>query len=367
MRIALIGPLPPPSGGMANQTLQLHRLLTEAGADVDLIQVNAPYRPEWIGSVRGLRAVARLIPYLVALWRSLGRADVAHLMANSGWSWHLFSAPAIWIGRMRGTPVVVNYRGGYAGDFLARQACLVKLSMHLAASLIVPSGFLREVFDKFGMAADVVPNIVDTERFSPGNVIDQAQPVILVTRNLEPIYDNASAIRALALVRAKIPSAQLIVAGSGPEEASLKQLAESLGLSGSVEFSGRVEAADMPRLYRRAGVALNPSRVDNMPNSVLEALAAGVPVVSTRVGGVPYIVEHEMTALLVEPGMPERMADAIVRVLTEPKLAHSLRRAGLAAVQNYTWQQVKPKLFQVYEDAVRTGHRATMVKRGSGT
>lgn len=366
MRIALIGPLPPPSGGMANQTLQLRRLLQEAGAEVDLIQVNAPYRPEWVGAVRGLRAVARLIPYLAALWRSLGRADVAHLMANSGWSWHLFSAPAIWIGRMRGTPVVVNYRGGYAGDFLARQAYLVKQSMRLAACLIVPSGFLRVVFDKFGMAADVVPNIVDTERFSPGNEIDQPQPVILVARNLEPIYDNASAIRALALVRAKIPSAQLIVAGSGPEEASLKQLAESLGLSGSVEFSGRVEASDMPRLYRRAGVALNPSRVDNMPNSVLEALAAGVPVVSTRVGGVPYIVEHEKTALLVDPGMPEQMADAIVRILMQPELAQGLRRSGLAAVQNYTWQKVKPKLFKVYEDAIRTGHRVSIVKHGNG-
>jgi glycosyltransferase involved in cell wall biosynthesis len=367
MRVALIGPLPPPSGGMANQTLQLQRLLQEEGVTVELVQVNAPYRPQWMGRVRGLRAVARLLPYLVTLWRALGRADVAHLMANSGWSWHLFAAPAIWIGRLRGTPVVVNYRGGFAGDFLARQAGWVRFSLRHAARLIVPSGFLRAVFAEHGVTADIVPNIVDTGRFNPGSEAADAPPAILVARNLEPIYDNASAIRALALVKERVPSAQLVVAGSGPEEARLKQLAESLNLGDSVRFTGRVEAADMPALYRRARVALNPSLVDNMPNSVLEALAAGVPVVSTRVGGVPYIVEHEKNALLVEAGAVTEMAEAIIRILTEPALAERLRTTGLATAQIYTWPKIKPKLLKVYEEAMDHQGPAALLNRGSGT
>jgi len=366
MRIALIGPLPPPSGGMANQTIQLRRLLQESGATVEVVQVNAPYRPQWLGRVRGLRAVARLLPYLARLWHAFGRADVAHLMANSGWSWHVFAVPVIWIGRMRGTPVVVNYRGGYAGDFLARQARIVRFSMRRASSLIVPSGFLRAIFAEHGMAAEVVPNVVDTERFRPGGTDEDADgdaaPTILVSRNLESIYDNAAAIRALALIRQKIPAARLVVAGSGPEAGALKQLAGSLGLSENVQFTGRVDTADMPALYRCARVALNPSRVDNMPNSVLEALAAGVPVVSTRVGGVPYIVEHGKTALLVEAGAVEQMADAILRILNEPALAQDLRTAGLAQVRNYTWPKVKPQLFKVYEDVVR-GRTAVVAGR----
>ena len=367
MRVALIGPLPPPSGGMANQTLQLQRLLQEDGVTVELVQVNAPYRPQWMGGIRGLRAVARLLPYLAALWRAIGRADVAHLMANSGWSWHLFAAPAIWIGRLRGTPVVVNYRGGFAGDFLARQAAWVRFSMRRAARLIVPSGFLRAVFAEHGMAADIVPNIVDTGRFSPGGDLAGVPPVILVARNLEPIYDNASAIRALARVRQRVPHAQLIVAGSGPEEARLKQLAASLNLEDSVRFTGRVETADMPALYRSARVSLNPSQVDNMPNSVLEALAAGVPVVSTRVGGVPYIVEHEKTALLVEPGAVADMAEAIVRLLTEPALAERLRVAGFETAQMYTWPKIMPQLFNVYDAAMLPQAPAALPKRGTGT
>jgi L-malate glycosyltransferase len=192
-------------------------------------------------------------------------------------------------------------------------------------------------------------------------------PAILVARNLEPIYDNASAIRALALVKERVPSAQLVVAGSGPEEAQLKQLAESLNLGDSVRFTGRVDAADMPALYRSARVALNPSLVDNMPNSVLEALAAGVPVVSTRVGGVPYIVEHDKNALLVEAGAVAEMAEAIVRILTEPELAERLRTAGLATAQTYTWPKIKLQLLKVYEEAMNHQDPAASLNRGSGT
>jgi glycosyltransferase involved in cell wall biosynthesis len=367
MHVALIGPLPPPSGGMANQTLQLQRLLQEEGVAVELVQVNAAYRPQWMGRVRGLRALARLLPYLVTLWRALGRADVAHLMANSGWSWHLFAAPAIWIGRLRGTPVVVNYRGGFAREFLARQAPWVRFSLRRAARLIVPSGFLRAVFAEHGIGADIVPNIVDTGRFNPGSELAGVPPVILVARNLEPIYDNASAIRALALVKARVPHAQLVVAGSGPEEARLRQLVESLKLGDSVRFTGRVDAADMPALYRSAHVALNPSLIDNMPNSVLEALAAEVPVVSTRVGGVPYMVEHEKTALLVEPGAVADMAEAIVRILTDPALAERLRTAGFETAQTYTWLKIKPQLFKVYEEAMHHQGPAALLNRGTGT
>jgi glycosyltransferase involved in cell wall biosynthesis len=352
---------------MANQTLQLQRLLQDEGVEVELVQVNAPYRPQWMGGVWGLRALARMLPYLAALWRALSRADVAHLMANSGWSWHLFAAPAIWIGRLRGTPVVVNYRGGFAGEFLTRQAAWVRFSMRRAARLIVPSDFLRGVFAGHSMAADIVPNIVDTGRFDAGDELAIRAPLILVARNLEPIYDNASAIRALALIKASVPSARLIVAGSGPEEARLKQLATSLSLGDDIRFTGRVEAADMPALYRSARVALNPSRVDNMPNSVLEALAAGVPVVSTRVGGVPCIVEHEKTALLVEPGAVADMAEAIVRVLTDPALAERLRAAGFEAAQTYTWPKIKPQLFAVYEEAKRHQGPAALLNRGTGT
>jgi glycosyltransferase involved in cell wall biosynthesis len=353
LRVALVGPLPPPAGGMANQTRQLAELLRAAGAQVDLVQTNAPYRPAWTGRVPVLRAAFRLLPYAANLWRAAGRADLCHVMANSGWSWHLFAAPAIWIARSRGVPVIVNYRGGEAATFLARSQMLVKWSMRRCAALAVPSGFLAEVFQRFGMSSQVVPNIVDLQRFRPrADAAARGGARLLVARNLEPIYDNATALRAFALLRRGRPDATLTIAGSGPLRAELQALAAELGVQDSVHFAGRLDRDAMAAAYREADVVLNPSLVDNMPNSLLEAMASGVPVVSTDVGGVPFIVVHERTALLVPAGSPEAMAAAAGRVLDEPGLAPALRAAGLAEVERYTWPQVAPRLAAVYRAAV---------------
>lgn len=352
LRIGIVGPLPPPAGGMAMQTRQLAELLGGAQARVELVPTNPPYRPAWVARLRGVRALFRLLPYLAALWRAAGRVDVLHVMANSGWSWHLFAAPAIWVARLRRTPVVVNYRGGEAGPFLASSAAAVRASMRHAARLVVPSGFLREVFAGHGMPAEIVPNIVDLRRFHPG--AEGPGPQIIVARNLEPIYDNATAIRAFAQVHARHAGARLVLAGTGPEEAALRALAASLGLQAAVEFAGRLDRDTMAARLRASRIALNPSRVDNMPNSVLEAMASGVPVVSTRVGGVPYIVAHGRTALLVPPADPDAMAQALLALLDDAGLHQRLRDAALADVQAYTWDAVGPQWAAVYRGAART-------------
>lgn len=354
LRLGLVGPLPPPSGGMANQTLQLAGLLRAEGVQVELVQVNAPYRPAWAARLKGVRALFRLLPYLAALWSMAGRVDVIHVMANSGWSWHLFAAPAIWIGRLRGTPVVVNYRGGEAEAFFTSSRASVGASMRRASAVIVPSGFLEAVFSRFGFACSVVPNIINLERFNPRPEADgPSAPHVLIARNLEPIYDNATALRAFALVRAQHPKARLTVAGSGPLREQLGELARELGIGEVVTFTGRVENIAMAALYRGADVMVNPSLVDNMPNSVLESLASGVPVVSTKVGGVPYIVEDGVTALLVPPQDPEAMAAAILRIANDPGLAHGLRERGLRHVQQFTWAHVGPRLLAVYHAQIR--------------
>jgi len=353
LRIALVGPLPPPAGGMALQAAQLADLLGRDGAEVLFVPTNPPYSPAWAGRVRGLRAVFRLLPYLVALWRACGRVDVLHLLANSGWSWHLYAAPALWVGWLRRVPVIVNYRGGEAAAFLARSAALVRASMARAARLVVPSGFLVEVFAAHRMAAQVVPNIVDRVLFRPAEVADAADDErILVARNLEPIYDIATALRACARLRRERPQARLIVAGSGPERAALEALAAELRIADGVEFTGRIGREEMAARLRGCRVALNPSRIDNMPNSVLEALACGVPVVSTRVGGVSHIVEDGRSALLVPAGDDVAMAEALRRVLSDTTLAYRLREAGLAAAEAYTWAAVAPRWRAVYESVV---------------
>jgi glycosyltransferase involved in cell wall biosynthesis len=351
MRLGLVGPLPPPNGGMAMQTVQLARLLAIEEVVVDLVQTNPPYWPPVAGKIKGVRALFRLLPYLWRIWRLAGRCDVIHLMANSGWSWQLFAAPVIWMGWLRRTPVIVNYRGGEAREYLATSARWVKPSLRRAAHLVVPSGFLQQVFSEVGLPVTVIPNIIDLDTFYPAPLpAADAVFTLVVTRNLEPIYGLDTAIRAFALARMTIPDMLLKIAGSGPQCAELQGLVDRLELGSSVVFLGRLERPQIVALYHSAHAMLNPSRVDNMPNSVLEALACGLPVISTNVGGVPYIVEDGQTAVLVNPDDERAMARAIVKLYKDAKLRCHLRDSGCQAVAQYAWDKVRPQWITLYRD-----------------
>jgi len=352
---------------MANQTRQLARLLAAEGHQVRIVQSNAPYRPGWVSLLPGVRAAFRLVPFMLRLFRGAGTTDVVHVMANSGWSWHLFAMPAVHIAALRGAPVVVNYRGGLAADFLRARAASVRATLARSAALVVPSRFLQEVFAQHGIAAEVIPNVVDIATFRPA-VPSAIRPTgaahVVVARNLERLYGNDLAIRALARLREQFPLARLTIAGSGPELASLQSLARVAGVGDAVQFVGRLETAAMVALYRSADVVVNPTRADNTPNSILEALACGVPVVSTDVGGVPYLVEHGRTAWLVPPESPEALADGIARVLEDERLRGELVTNGTALAQDCAWEQVRERWLALYRSLTRSQGAREGVVRG---
>lgn len=369
LRIALVGPLPPPAGGMANQTQQLARLLREDGAQVQLLAVNGPVLPPWLARIRYLRAALRLPVHLWRLWRTANTVDLFHIMANSGWSWHLQAAPALWIASLKGKPSLLNYRGGEAAVFFARAPRLVAFSLRRASAIIVPSAYLAGVFEQYGHTAHIVPNVVDLQRFTlatPAAPPTADGPSILVARHLESLYDNASAVRAFAIVRAAFPAARLVLAGGGPQRAALARLARTLGVLDSVRFAGPVDNAAMPALYQASDIVLNPSLADNMPNSVLEALACGVPVVSTNVGGIPALLQDGVTALLVPPGDPAAMAHAILALLRDPPRARQQVQAGRAHAATFGWPDVAPRLAAHYRRiraAPRPGAYTRLVAR----
>jgi glycosyltransferase involved in cell wall biosynthesis len=336
---------------MANQTRQLARLLQQEGVHVEVVQTNAPYRPDWIGSLRGVRALFRLVPFLLRLWGAAGRAQLFHVMANSGWAWFLCAAPAILIAKVCRIPVLVNYRGGDAAEFFKRSFLWVGPIMRMTDQRVVPSGYLQQVFQVFGLSTTIVPNIIDLNRFtprrsSPGSACES--PHLVVTRNLEPLYDIATALRAFAIVREKRPGARLTIAGGGPDREMLVALAHELDVAPHVTFPGRLEPDLIAKLYLEADLFLNTSLHDNMPNSILEALASGVPVVSTDVCGIPFLVEHQKSALLVPPRDPVAMARAVLDLLDDPHLTEQLVRAGKDLAQRYTWSHVRLRLLDVY-------------------
>ncbi len=349
MKIGLIGPLPPPFGGMANQTKQLYQLLLDEGIQVTLVQTNAPYHYKIIAKVKGVRAFFRVIPYLFELWKVTSRVDVLHVLANSGWSWQLFAAPVVWIGWIKKKPVIINYRGGEARSYFQKSIQWIRPTMNKASVIVVPSGYLRKVFADFDFETKVIPNIIKLERFYPKQRgIHQETPHLIVTRNLEAIYGIKTAIEAIAKLKQQHPKIKLSIAGSGPQKNELQQFTKNCGLDDNVVFTGKLTPEEIAKLYQSADIMLNPTTVDNMPNSVLEAMASGVPVVTTDVGGIPYIVKDGETALMTKVNDAESMAFQINRLLNGVSLADKLRTNGLQQVRQYAWSEVKSQWLALY-------------------
>lgn len=367
-RVCMVGPLAPPAGGMANQCAELLRLLRAEGLQLELVQTNPPYRPAWVARIPVLRALCRLLPFVWRLWRALGRCELVHVLANSGWAWHLFAAPAIVLARLRRRPVIAHYHGGNAEAFLAGSPWLVRRLLASSTLRVLPSAFLQRVFTAQGLGAEIIPNVLDLARFAAQPVQAEQPPTgaakhLLVSRNLEAIYGLDTAIRAFARVHPRFAALRLVIAGSGPELARLQALVAQLRLGAVVDFVGRVAHEDMPALLAQAACLINPSRVDNMPVSILEAFACGVPVVSTRAGGIPDMLQDGRSGLLVPVDDDIAMARQLLRILQDPALARRLGQAGRAEADKYGWARVRPLWLAAYQRVLQQA----ACKAGQGT
>ena len=230
-----------------------------------------------------------------------------------------------------------------------------------------------EVFELVRLGADprsitVVPCGVDRSRFTPdGPAGAVARPRLVMATRLVPRKGVEDAIRALAL----LPEAELhVVGGAGdlgadPEARRLGVLAASLGLAERVRLRGRVDREEMPELLRCAAVVLCPAWYEPFGIVPLEAMASGVPVVATAVGGHIDSVVHGVTGLHVPPHAPERLAAAVAELLADPARRAEMGRAGVARVaERFGWERVAAATHDVYDELVavarspRLRHRA---------
>ncbi len=342
IRVCLVAPSLSILGGQAVAAQRLlERLRMVPGLEVDFLphdpRTNALLRQ--LQRVKYVRTVATSIAYVESLLRRLPQYDVVHVFSASYWSFLLAPTPAILIGKWLGKRVVVNYRSGEAEDHLTTWPKTSVPTLQRADAVATPSGYLVDVFARFGIQAESIANFVDPEavRYRRRDVL---KPVFLSNRNFQSLYNVPCVLRAFARIQAQRPEARLIVVGNGPEREHVRAVARELALR-NVEFVGFVKPTEMGRYYDEADVYLNASDIDNMPNSIIESFACGLPVVTTRAGGIPYVVEHERNGLLVDCGDHEGLANAALRVLDDPALARRVIDEGLSDVQRlYTWEAV---------------------------
>jgi glycosyltransferase involved in cell wall biosynthesis len=349
VKIVLVGPSIRKLGGQSVQASLLMRSWDgDPAIDARFLatDLELPGWIKWVERIPFLRTLARAPLYWMRLWKEIGRADVAHVFSASYWSFLLAPAPALLIARARGRKALVNYRSGEARDHLSKSRTARAL-LGQADGLVVPSGYLRDVFAEFGLHAEVVPNLVDLGQFRYRSR-KPLRPLLVCTRGFEPYYDIETVVRAFARVQSEYPNARLCLVGSGTLEAQIRRLVEQLKLAG-VDFAGSVSRERIGEYYDRGDIFINASWLDNMPVSVLEALASGTPVVSTAAEGVRYIIEDGRTGLLSPVRDATALADNVIRLLGNPELALRLARNGFEESRRYHWDSLRPQWLDVYK------------------
>lgn len=348
LNVAIVAPSTRILGG---QAVQAERLVKEWEGDSHvrawLVPIDPiPPRPfDRALGIKYLRTVVTQVTYWPLLVRELRHADVVHVFSASYFSFLLAPLPAVLIARLYGKPLVMNYRSGEAPDHLKRSA-LARFVLRWVDRNAVPSRFLHDVFASFGIASEIVPNIVDLNRFRYRARAPLA-PRIVSTRNFEALYNVACTIRAFALIQRQYPDARLTLVGKGSQESQLRALVERLGVR-HVVFTGPVPPSDIWRYYEDADIYLQTPDIDNMPASVLEAYASGCAVVSTEVGGVPAILTHGVHGLLTGRDDHEAVATAVIRLLRDPAFAEQLTRHARLACDAYQWTRVRARWLALY-------------------
>jgi glycosyltransferase involved in cell wall biosynthesis len=232
----------------------------------------------------------------------------------------------------------------------------VRLVLRRADALIVLTGADRAELLRLGVdpaRCHVVPNGVATDPFVGCSVCPRrrSRPQIICVARLAAVKGLDLLLQALPAVRAAVGPVALTVLGEGPERPRLEAMATRLGLSGVVRLPGSVE--DVAQSLATADLFVLPSRREAMPLALLEAMAAALPVVATRVGAIPEVLSDGVNGLLVEPEDPADLATAIVRIIRDQDLACGLGRAARrTVVERYSMEGMVQRTLDVYQSAL---------------
>lgn len=303
-----------------------------------------------VRAVPGLRTLVREFVFLVRLVATVARADVVHVFACSYLYYYFHVLPAVLLTRLFQKRVVVNYRGGEAAYFFSGMAGFTVPLMRRADRVVVPSEYLREIFCRLGVAAQVIRNPVSMDGFAyrEPRSVDGRRVRFICTRNFAVYYDVRTVVRAFAMVRGVLKEATLVLVGDGPLRGEVEKAIDDCGVRDAVSLRGTLDSRGVARELALADVFVNASRVDNYPVSILEAFATGVPVVTTAAGGIPRLVEHEVDALVVPVGDVEALGQGMLRLATDCELRCRLARNARAKADAHSWAHVGALWHELY-------------------
>lgn len=237
------------------------------------------------------------------------------------------------ISKLKGTPYILILHGG---DLPKRIQKNRKLSLWLfnnASRVISPSPYLKTALKAFDIEVKVIPNPMDLSQY-PWQKREVNQPVLLWVRAFHQIYNPVMAVEVLHQLKPRFPESKLIMVGPD-KDGTLRAVEDkiiSCNLKPDVTITGKLTKQEWIDLSKMANVFINTSTVDNTPVSVIEAMALGLPVVSTNVGGLPFLIDSNHNGILVTTA--KEMTDAVTKLCLDTHLYKSISKTALITAEN---------------------------------
>lgn len=238
---------------------------------------------------------------------------------------------------------IPKLHGGNLPNRLERNPVLCQMIFKYAYKNIAPSDYLLEAFKNRGYAElFYIPNTIEIANYPFKNRMVDI-PKLLWVRSLSSIYNPEMAIKVFYEIKKEFPNTELCMVGPDKDNLlpKLKDLASNLDVN--VTFTGKLSKKEWIKLSEKFNIFINTTHFDNTPVSVIEAMALGLPVISTNVGGIPYLLKDQSTGMLVSDDKVFEMVEAIKKIINDKKLNDNIVQNAYEMVQQFDWKLVKNK------------------------
>jgi len=271
--------------------------------------------------------------------------DVIHIHCCSGLGFYPAVIGILGAKIFNSKKTVLTYHGGAAEQFLSQYPKFIKYFISKADEITVMSEFLHKTFFKFGINTVILKNVIN--KAIEYRKVDFQSVKLVSIRSLSSNYNIHDICESFKLIKKEYPKATLQIVGGGELENRIRESYEEIA---GISFIGRVSNNEIMKILKNNNIFISVPTFDNQPMSILEAFASGLIVISTNVGGIPFMIEKQINGLLVDVNKPEEIKNKVVWIMENKQKANIIIENGYNEVKKYNWSNIGPKLLKLYQN-----------------